>query len=131
MILSLDDRRPREIVAVQIGIEVHHEVNCVAGTHCHRISLRFRLVVVERPGSQQAGPTGDNASPDAVAFLVLVLERAADGNHRVARGDPTPHGRVLQIVSRMTTLGGELHPAELGIRPVRSSLPCFTREIRQ
>src|SRR5258706_1837921 len=86
---------------------------------------------MERPASQLTGAAEYNAPPNTVAFLVLVLERAADGQPGVPRSDPAPNRRVLQVISGVATLGGKLHPTEFCIRPGRSALPCVTREVRQ
>src|SRR5438309_2805030 len=56
-------------------------------------STLFPYTTLFRSASEPTSATGNDAPANTVAFLVLVLERAADGNDCVARGDPAPDRR--------------------------------------
>ena len=62
---------------------------------------------------------------------MLVLQFALDRNSAIDRCHPAPDCGVLQIVSGVATLRGELHPTELCVRPLLAALPRFAGEVRQ
>src|SRR2546430_652840 len=74
---------------------------------------------------------GDNATANAIAFLVFMGQRSTHGNNAVVRGCPAANGGMLQIVSRVSAFGSETHPTEFLVRPLRTALPRFVNEVRQ
>src|SRR5439155_6118512 len=120
-----------EVVAVEVGIEVHDKIDRVVLLDLQRFDFRFSLFVVQYPAPERARAAGDNATANAVAFLVLMCQRSTHGNDAVARSGPAANGGMLQIVSRMSAFGSETHPTEFLVRPLGTALPRFVNEVRQ
>src|SRR2546430_9205957 len=83
------------------------------------------------PFTDNAHPARDNAAAHAIASLILVLQRAVDGELAFSRGGPTPNGGVLRVVARMAPGRVQQRPADLSVGQLFPTLPGRAGEVGQ
>src|SRR5205807_9972396 len=83
------------------------------------------------PFTDNAHPARDNTAAHAVAGLILVLQRAVDGELAFSRRGPTPNGGMLRVVARMAPGRVQQHPADLSVGQLFPALPGRAGDVGQ
>src|SRR5512134_2892287 len=101
---------------------VHHEVNQVAAPYFDAPEHRSRFAILSGPLAQPSGPARRHAGAHAIALVAGVIQLAVDADDAVPRRAPSANGRVVLIVADVAAVRIQNHPAQFGVRQIRSAL---------